>query len=82
MFLSVTEPLRISAFSRERDSASLRPEKAVADGDENGRHRQRRGQARNQHQPPHPRKQGGLLGSRFGRNSFGHAKLIWGTRLV
>ena len=39
------------------DSASLGAEKTIADGDQNGGDRQRRGQARDQHQPPHPREQ-------------------------
>ena len=52
------------------DSAFPGAEKAVADGDQHGGHRQRRGQARDQHHPPHPREQRGLLGGRFGRNRF------------
>jgi 23S rRNA pseudouridine1911/1915/1917 synthase len=58
--------------------ASLGAEKTVADGDQNGPDRQGRGKARNQHHAPHPRKQCGLLGCRFGRNGFGHAKLFEG----
>jgi len=58
--------------------ASLGAEKTVADGDQNGRYRQRRGKARNQHQAPHPRKQRGLLGCRFGRGAFGHVRLFEG----
>ena len=45
---------------------------------EHGRDRQRRGQARDQHHPPHPRKQRGLLGGRFGRNGYRSCKaLLW-----
>ena len=43
----------------------------------NGRDRQRCGKAGNQHQAPHPRKQRGLFGGRFGRNGIGHFAL-WG----
>jgi hypothetical protein len=54
------------------DNASLGAEKTIADGDQNGRNRQRRGKAGNQHHPPHPREQRGLLGGGFGRNGLGH----------
>ena len=56
--------------------ASLAAVKTVPDGDQNHGHRQRRGQARDQHHPPHPRHQRGLLGGRFGRNGIGHARLL------
>ena len=55
--------------------ASLAAVKTVPDGDQDHGHRQRRGQARDQHHPPHPRQQRGLLGGRFGRNGIGHARL-------
>ena len=62
--------------------ASLAAVKTVPDGDQDHGHRQRRGQARDQHHPPHPRHQRGLLGGRFGRNGIGHARLCFGTRLI
>jgi 23S rRNA pseudouridine1911/1915/1917 synthase len=51
-------------------------EKAVADGDQHGGDGQRRGKACDQHHPPHPREQRGLLGGRFGDNGFGHKALL------
>ena len=63
------------------DDASLGAEKTVADGDQDGRDRQRRGQAGDQHHPPHPREKHGLFGGRFGRNSLGHAGLF-GDELI
>ena len=58
-----------------RVDASLCLKKTVADGNQNGRDREPRGQARNQHHAPHPRKQRGLFGGRFARESVGHFAL-------
>src|SRR6185437_9455259 len=60
-----------------RIDASLRPEKTVADGNQNGRNRKPRGQACDQHHAPHPRKQRGLFGGRLARNGIGHSVLIF-----
>src|ERR1700722_825321 len=64
-----------------RGNASLGAKKTVADGNQNGRDRQRRGKAGNQHQAPHPRKQRGLFGGRIGRNGLGHQAHLWNTTL-
>ena len=65
------------AFRQQRGGgASLGAEKTVADGDEDGRDRQRRGKARDQHQPPHPREQRSLFQGGFRRSNFGHARLF------
>ena len=64
-----------------RSNASLGAKKTVADGNQNGRDRQRRGKAGNQHQAPHPRKQRGLFGGRIGRNGLGHQAHLWNTTL-
>src|SRR5260221_8609793 len=59
-----------------RRGASLAAIKAVTDSDQDDADGQRRGQAGDHHHSPHPRKQGGLLGGRFGRNGIGHAGLF------
>ena len=58
-----------------RIGASIRLEKTVADGDQNGRNREPRCQARNQHHAPNARKQRGMFGCRLARNGIGHFAL-------
>src|SRR3984957_5502217 len=64
-----------------RSNASLGAKKTVADGNQNGRDRQRRGKARDQHHAPDPRKQRGLFRGRIGRNGLGHQAHLWNATL-